>query len=46
VNFFDGTGTPAITTARTMTAGDYRMVFPIPQSEINIYTDLQQNPDY
>lgn len=44
--FFDGTGTPAITNARTMTAGDYRMVFPIPQSEINIYTDLQQNPDY
>jgi len=44
--FIDGSGTPAITTARTMSAGDYRMVFPIPQSEINIYTGLQQNPDY
>lgn len=44
--FYDGTGTPAITQARSLSAGDYRMVFPIPQSEINIYTDLQQNPDY
>jgi hypothetical protein len=44
--FFDGTGTPAIPQARTLAAGDYRMVFPIPQGEINIFTDLQQNPDY
>ena len=44
--FSDGTGTPAITSARTLTAGDYRMVFPIPQGEINIFTGLQQNPDY
>ena len=44
--FFDGTGTPAIQTARSLSAGDYRMVFPIPQSEINIYTSFQQNPDY
>tara|TARA_X000000950_G_scaffold286015_1_gene393618 strand:- start:7150 stop:8565 length:1416 start_codon:yes stop_codon:yes gene_type:complete len=44
--FFDGTGTPAIQTARSLSAGDYRMVFPIPLSQINIYSDFQQNPDY
>lgn len=44
--FFDGTGTPAIQTARSLSAGDYRMVFPIPLSQINIYTAFQQNPDY
>lgn len=44
--FFDGTGTPAIPAARTLSAGDYRMVFPIPQSQINIFPDLLQNPDY
>lgn len=44
--FFDGTGTPPIQTARTLAPGDHRMVFPIPQSQINIYTDLLQNPDY
>lgn len=44
--FNDGTGTPAIPEARTLSAGDYRMVFPIPQSQINIFTDLLQNPDY
>jgi starch-binding outer membrane protein, SusD/RagB family len=44
--FNDGTGTPAIPEARSLSAGDYRMVFPIPQSQINIYSELQQNPDY
>lgn len=44
--FFDGTGTPAIQTARSLSAGDYRMVFPIPLSQINIYSDFQQNPEY
>jgi hypothetical protein len=44
--FYDGTGTPPIQTARTLAPGDYRMVFPIPQSQINIYTDLLQNPEY
>ena len=34
--FNDGTGTPAIPEARSLSAGDYRMVFPIPQSQINI----------
>ena len=37
--FFDGTGTPAIQTARSLSAGDYRMVFPIPLSQINISID-------
>ena len=46
MSFFDGTGTAAIPTARSLSAGDYRMVFPIPQSEINIYTSFQQNKDY
>jgi hypothetical protein len=44
--FSDGTGTPAIQTARSLSAGDYRMVFPIPLSQINIYSDFQQNPEY
>lgn len=42
--FFDGTGTPAERTS--LPAGDPRFQLPIPQSEINIFPEYQQNPGY
>jgi tetratricopeptide (TPR) repeat protein len=40
--FFDGTGTPADFT--NLPAGSLKFQLPIPQSEINVYPGLQQNP--
>lgn len=42
--FFDGTGTPADRTS--LPAGDHRFQLPIPQSQINIFPEYQQNPGY
>jgi len=42
----DGTGLTAPASASTMPAGDTRFEFPIPQSEINANTNMQQNPGY
>jgi len=44
--FFDGTGTPVPAAYLTLNAGDYKFNLPIPQREINIYPDFQQNPGY
>lgn len=43
-DFFDGSGTPADFT--NLPAGSHLFQMPIPQGEINIYPDLQQNPGY
>lgn len=42
--FFDGSGTPPV--FLTLPAGDHRFQLPIPQGQINIFPDLQQNPGY
>lgn len=42
--FFDGSGTP--TSFTTLNAGAREFQLPIPQSEINIFPDFQQNPGY
>lgn len=42
----DGSGLPTPAAASTMPAGDTRFEFPIPQSEINANTSMQQNPGY
>jgi len=44
--FFDGTGTPIPAAFANFAAGDTQFQLPIPQSEINIYPDFQQNPGY
>jgi len=43
-HFSNGTGTPAEFTS--LPAGDFRWQFPIPQDEIDINQNLQQNPGY
>ncbi len=43
-HFADGTGTPP--EFPTLAAGDFRWQFPIPQDEIDINANLQQNPGY
>jgi len=43
-HFADGTGVPAEFT--NLPAGDFRWQFPIPQDEIDINGNLQQNPGY
>jgi len=42
--FFDGTGTPPAFT--TLPAGSHLFELPIPQDEINVYPEFQQNPGY
>jgi len=42
--YSDGTGTPANFTE--MTANNYKFELPIPQSEINANTNIEQNPGY
>lgn len=43
-HFADGSGTPPEFTS--LPAGDFRWQFPIPQDEIDINANLQQNPGY
>lgn len=45
-DFFDGSGTPAPANYLTLPAGNYKFQMPIPQSEINVYPGLEQNPGY
>ncbi len=45
-DFFDGTGTPVPAAYRNLSAGDHKFLLPIPQREINIFPDFQQNPGY
>ena len=42
--FFDGTGTPPAFT--DLPAGSHKFEMPIPQAEINVYPEFQQNPGY
>lgn len=44
--FFDGTGTPAPGAYQNLAAGSYLFELPIPQAEINVYPEFQQNPNY
>lgn len=44
--FSDGTGTTVPTAYQNLATGDYKFQFPIPQREINIFPDFQQNPGY
>jgi starch-binding outer membrane protein, SusD/RagB family len=44
--FFDGTGTPAPSAYTNLAAGSYLFELPIPQNEINVYPEFQQNPNY
>ncbi|HIB37025.1 RagB/SusD family nutrient uptake outer membrane protein [Mesonia sp.] len=43
-DFFDGSGTP--TTFTTLPENSPKWQLPIPQNEINIYPEFQQNPGY
>ena len=42
----DGSGTPAPTFAQRMEADDFRMAFPIPQTELDANVNMVQNPGY
>jgi len=44
--FYDGTGTPAPAAYLNLAAGSYLFELPIPQDEINVYPEFQQNPNY
>ena len=44
--FFDGTGTPAPSAFQNLAAGSFLFELPIPQAEINVYPEFQQNPNY
>ena len=44
--FQDGTGTPVPSTYLNLPAGSHLFQMPIPQSEINVYPEFQQNPGY
>ena len=44
--FFDGTGTPVPSAFLTLPAGSHLFEMPIPQAEINVYPEFQQNPGY
>ncbi|WP_460189149.1 RagB/SusD family nutrient uptake outer membrane protein [Urechidicola sp. KH5] len=44
--FFDGTGTPYPPGFTDLNAGDHLFQMPIPQGEINVYPEFQQNPEY
>jgi len=44
--FFDGTGTPIPAEFSNLSAGSHLFQLPIPQSEINVFPGLQQNPNY
>ncbi|MEZ4976874.1 MAG: RagB/SusD family nutrient uptake outer membrane protein [Flavobacteriaceae bacterium] len=44
--YFDGSGTPVPAEFATLPASSHKFNLPIPQREINIYPDFQQNPGY
>ena len=44
--YFDGSGTPVPAEFATLPANSHKFNLPIPQREINIYPDFQQNPGY
>lgn len=44
--FFDGTGTPPQSNFLVLPAGDFRFQMAIPQREMQIFPELQQNPGY
>ncbi|WP_412984037.1 RagB/SusD family nutrient uptake outer membrane protein [Pontimicrobium sp. IMCC45349] len=44
--FFDGTGTPVPGSFLNLPAGSHLFELPIPQAEINVYPEFQQNPGY
>jgi len=45
-DFADGTGTKVETTALTLPAGNFKWQLPIPQSQRDLNSNLQQNPGY
>lgn len=45
-DFFDGSGTPAPAAFLSLAAGSHLFQLPIPQAEINVYPEFQQNPNY
>jgi tetratricopeptide (TPR) repeat protein len=42
----DGSGNKFPSYAQTLPVGDYRFQLPIPQTEINVNTNMKQNPNY
>ena len=44
--FFDGTGTPVPSAFLNLPVGSHLSQMPIPQSEINVFPEFQQNPGY
>jgi hypothetical protein len=44
--FADGTGSPVPSNFLTLPAGSHLFELPIPQGEINVYPEFQQNPNY
>jgi hypothetical protein len=44
--FFDGTGTPVPSAFLNLAVGSHLFQMPIPQSEINVFPEFQQNPGY
>jgi hypothetical protein len=45
-DYADGTGTKVETSALTIPAGDFKWQLPVPQSQIDLNSNLQQNPGY
>ena len=45
-DFYDGTGSPVSVEYSSLPAGSYIYQFPIPQEEINVFPEFQQNPGY
>ncbi|MDG1697827.1 MAG: RagB/SusD family nutrient uptake outer membrane protein [Polaribacter sp.] len=45
-DFFDGTGSAVSAEYSSLPAGSYIYQFPIPQAEINVFPEFQQNPGY
>jgi hypothetical protein len=45
-DYADGTGTKVESTALTIPAGDFKWQLPIPQSQRDLNSNLQQNPGY
>ena len=45
-DFFDGTGSAVSAEYSSLPTGSYIYQFPIPQAEINVFPEFQQNPGY
>jgi hypothetical protein len=45
-DFFDGTGSAVAAEFANLPAGSFIYQFPIPQDEINVFPEFQQNPGY